>query len=176
MDTGFVFHPLLNRSPSLATISAYADRGLRLRGCGLKLKVTGPKRAHYQIMLSLITPHLRLTGDGKAPFLGAFKAAIADAIKGAANTAYRNLVRPPASMSVAVAAQPVMREAYLEAYLKASDNGALPAKARQIMYAARGRILELTGTTKFSDKYFTQTLLPDYLGFSGRNRRLGCGL
>ena len=123
-------------------------------------------------MLSLITPHLRLTGDGKAPFLGDFKAAIEDAVKGAANTAYRNLVRPPASLSVADAAWTVMREAYL----KASDNGALPAKARQIMYAARGRILELTGTTKFSDKYFTQTLLPDYLGFSGRNRRLGCGL
>src|SRR5262249_20925505 len=66
---------------------------------------------------------------------------------------------PPASLSVADAAWTVMREAYL----KASDNGALPAKARQIMYAARGRILELTGTTKFSEKYFTQTLLPDYL-------------
>jgi hypothetical protein len=48
-------------------------------------------------------------------------------------------------------------------YLKASDNGTLPAKARQIMYAARGRILELTGLKTFSDTYFTQRLLPDYL-------------
>ena len=31
------------------------------------------------------------------------------------------------------------------AYLKASANGTLPAKARQIMYAARGEIQERTG-------------------------------
>jgi hypothetical protein len=31
------------------------------------------------------------------------------------------------------------------------------------MYAARGDILRLTGRAKFDDKYFTQTLLPDYL-------------
>jgi hypothetical protein len=31
------------------------------------------------------------------------------------------------------------------------------------MYAARPSILALTGLSKFSDKYFTQTVLPDYL-------------
>jgi hypothetical protein len=50
-----------------------------------------------------------------------------------------------------------------DAYLKASDNGELPAKARQIMYAARPEILRLTGKDKFDDRYFTQNLLPDYL-------------
>jgi hypothetical protein len=50
-----------------------------------------------------------------------------------------------------------------DAYLKASDNGKLPAKARQIMYAARGEILRLTGRKKFDDKRFTQELLPDYI-------------
>jgi hypothetical protein len=48
------------------------------------------------------------------------------------------------------------------AYLKASANGALPALARQIMYAARPYIQEKTGKP-LSDKYFTQTLLPDYV-------------
>lgn len=48
-----------------------------------------------------------------------------------------------------------------EAYLKASSDGTLPAHARQIMYAARGRIQEFTGRT-LNDQYFTQTLLPDY--------------
>src|SRR4030095_3448270 len=36
------------------------------------------------------------------------------------------------------------------------------AEARQVMYAARGDIQELTGKT-LDDQYFTQTLLPDYL-------------
>jgi hypothetical protein len=50
-----------------------------------------------------------------------------------------------------------------DAYMKASSNGTLPAAARQIMYAARGRILELTGQDHLDDKYFTQRLLPDYM-------------
>jgi hypothetical protein len=50
-----------------------------------------------------------------------------------------------------------------EAYLHASANGALPAHARQVMYAARPRILELTGNEILKDTYFTQTLLPDYI-------------
>jgi hypothetical protein len=49
------------------------------------------------------------------------------------------------------------------AYLKASDNGTLPAAARQIMYAARPLIQDITGEEKLDDKYFTQTLLPNYL-------------
>jgi hypothetical protein len=50
----------------------------------------------------------------------------------------------------------------VEAYNKASGNGQYPAAARQIMYAARGRIQEVTGET-LNDVYFTQTLLPDYM-------------
>jgi hypothetical protein len=49
-----------------------------------------------------------------------------------------------------------------DAYMKASDGNTLPAGARQIMYAARGRIIELTGK-KLNAQYFTQTLLPDYM-------------
>jgi DNA topoisomerase VI subunit B len=49
-----------------------------------------------------------------------------------------------------------------QAYLKAGDNGELPAEARQIMYAARPEIQERTGR-QLDDQYFTQTLLPDYL-------------
>ena len=49
-----------------------------------------------------------------------------------------------------------------DAYMKASANNALPAKARQVMYAARGKIQALTGKS-LDDRYFTQTLLPDYI-------------
>ena len=54
-------------------------------------------------------------------------------------------------------------EVMQEAYLAASDNGRLPVKARQVMYAARPKILELTDKDHLDDAYFTQTLLPDYM-------------
>jgi len=48
------------------------------------------------------------------------------------------------------------------AYLKASGNGALPAGARQIMYAIRPLVEEETGR-QLDDQYFCQTILPQYL-------------
>jgi hypothetical protein len=55
------------------------------------------------------------------------------------------------------------------AYLKASANGTLPAHARQVMYAARGHIQRTADRSlgKDFDKYFTQTLLPDYINENG---------
>jgi hypothetical protein len=64
-------------------------------------------------------------------------------------------------VTVKMAAWMVMEKAYL----KASANGALPAHARQIMYAARpyiDREADRDIGDKF-DRYFTQTLLPDYI-------------
>lgn len=66
-----------------------------------------------------------------------------------------------AQVSATDAADQVMQEAYMEA----SNDGKMPANARQIMYAARGKIIELTGKTQpwKDSRYFTQTLLPDFL-------------
>lgn len=50
-----------------------------------------------------------------------------------------------------------------EAYLKASAGGRLPANARQVMYAARPLVLELTGNCWKDSAYFTQQLLPDFV-------------
>jgi hypothetical protein len=50
-----------------------------------------------------------------------------------------------------------------KAYQLASANGTLPANARQVMYAARPLILEMTGKDSLDDVYFTQTLLPDFI-------------
>jgi len=52
------------------------------------------------------------------------------------------------------------------AYMKASDNGRLPTRPRQIMYAARPEILELTEKDTLDDRYFTQTLLSDYVAMN----------
>lgn len=53
------------------------------------------------------------------------------------------------------------------AYNKVSDNGRLPANARQIMYAARPEILARADKSSFGDSYFTQTLLPEYIAEHG---------
>ncbi len=49
-----------------------------------------------------------------------------------------------------------------KAYEKASSGGRFSAGARQVMYAARPKIQEITGR-QLDDHYFTQTLLPDYM-------------
>ena len=61
-----------------------------------------------------------------------------------------------------------------ECYMKASDNGNLPATARQVYYVARPLFENLTDKSLLYG-YFSQTLLPDYI--KGRTwRRLGCCL
>jgi hypothetical protein len=52
-----------------------------------------------------------------------------------------------------------------EVYLYVSDNGSLPAHARQMMYRARKLIQEAIGIAEPWKKssYFTQTLLPDFM-------------
>jgi hypothetical protein len=78
----------------------------------------------------------------------------------ALNRRYR-LVRS-SRLTIRDAAFRVMRESYLAA----SNNGtqpALPVKPRQIMYAARPKILQMTGEVKLKDSYFTQVLLIDYM-------------
>jgi hypothetical protein len=50
-----------------------------------------------------------------------------------------------------------------EAYMAASGNGRLPAKARQIFYQARPKIMALTENKELHYNYFSQTLLPDYV-------------
>jgi hypothetical protein len=56
---------------------------------------------------------------------------------------------------------------YMEqAYLRASGGGVYPATARQVMYAIRHQVQQMTGRP-LDDQYFTQTLLPDYIAERG---------
>jgi hypothetical protein len=79
-----------------------------------------------------------------------------------------------------------------EAYLAASNNNTLPAKARQIFYQARPKIMSMTDDKELAYGYFSQVLVPDYIEEHGvdwnvvydarghfeephTNRRIGCG-
>jgi hypothetical protein len=76
--------------------------------------------------------------------------------------------------------------------MAASDNGRLPASARQIYYQARPKIMGMTDDKELVYGYFSQIVLPDYIQERGvnwhvvydarghfeephTNRRIGCG-
>lgn len=65
----------------------------------------------------------------------------------------------PRTVSIKEVADFVMKKAYL----KASGGGQYYANARQIYYAARPLILEKCSRTTLDSRYFTQTILKDYL-------------
>jgi Protein of unknown function C-terminus (DUF2399) len=74
--------------------------------------------------------------------------------------ALAQLRHSPRRITIKDAAFRVMREAYM----KASANGTLPANARQIMYAARPLVLEITGGEWVQNSAtFTQRYLPEYV-------------
>jgi hypothetical protein len=152
----------VNRSPSLARLYASSASTLHVRGCTLDLTVRSAKKARYSITLSIIAPYLRLANDGKSPVLADFRAACDTAISRATGAAYRLIARPPRDMSLIDAAWQIMEQAY-RAVADNPGGYPLPANARQIMYKARPLILALTGAAKFSDSYFTQHLLPDFI-------------
>jgi hypothetical protein len=151
---------LVNRSMTatkLHGISALNE--LTIHGCDLNhFTKHPPKTGDYSVTLSIIAPYLPLTTEGKEPALKHLVSPILDAICKAARKAHGALERPEQT-KIKDAAWEIMEEAYLNT----SDNGELPANARQIMYAARPYILQQTGLDSFGDQYFTQTLLPDYV-------------
>lgn len=75
----------------------------------------------------------------------------------------------PPRQTVKEAALRVMKDAIN----KASGNGRYYANARQIMYAARPLILEITGGEIWKNSaYFTQTLLKDYIEQNGGGEKI----
>jgi len=151
---------LINRTPSVAQFYASSgSKGVTVRGCGIHRTVAGPKTGDYNVSISIITPYVELATDGKEPALAPFSEGIAAALRRACIAAWRRMDKPQGSISIKEAARRVMSGAYRIA----SANGTLPANARQVMYAARGTILRLTGKDQLNDHYFTQTLLPDFL-------------
>ncbi len=81
--------------------------------------------------------------------------------------AQRRVCRRDYMYSDRITVREVAWEVMEDAYNKVSDNGRLPANARQIMYAARPEILARADKDSFGDDYFTQILLPEYVAEHG---------
>ena len=81
--------------------------------------------------------------------------------------ARRRVNRSDYMYSDRVTVREIAWEVMEDAYNKVSDNGTMPANARQIMYAARPGILAQADKDSFGDDYFTQVLLPEYIAEHG---------
>ncbi|TCQ80248.1 histidine kinase/DNA gyrase B/HSP90-like ATPase [Ochrobactrum sp. BH3] len=148
---------IINRTPAVADMSVQVGGDAFINGCGLQWEYIGTvPKGNYGIVIAVTTPAVALISDGKTPDLSPFK----EALKSAVGQALRRAHKPKSrGTSIKDAAYEVMQAAYL----KASASGTLPANARQIMYAARPHILEMTGRDRLDDAYFTQTLLPAFM-------------
>jgi len=101
-------------------------------GCGIAHVIAqAPKDEHFSIMLNIITPHVPITSDGKAPNLEIFF----DDITGAISTAVRKARRPGASGRQTQ--KDVVLDHLKEAIAKVSSNGRHRFNQRQILYALR---------------------------------------
>jgi hypothetical protein len=150
---------ILNRTVSAARIHAYFSEGQKLivEGCDIYRAIEA-KTGNYKIVLSVIATKIQLMTDGKEPSLSPFGDGIRAAIRNACARAHNAMGKPPGSMTIVDAAEIYMPDGYAIA----SANGTLPANARQIYYAMRRFLLEIT-PRPLKSNYFTQTILPDYL-------------
>jgi hypothetical protein len=67
--------------------------------------------------------------------------------------------RPPRRRSI----KDVVAEHLPAAYARVSSEGKLPARARQIYYAIRPKVLDVTGRKAFGSEYFSTYLLPTFM-------------
>ena len=120
-------------------------------------------RSHsYTVTLSVSSPYIPIISSGKEPNLldGAYSSAIKEALHSTMKKAgAAGPKKKKADFTLIDAAEMCMEDAYN----KVSNNGQYWANARQLMYAARPKILELTGLSSFTDGYFSQDLLPHFL-------------
>lgn len=158
-------HVITNRTYTLRQANLEVNSG-RLKFMSGGYYITHNKqinRSHsYTVTLSVSSPYIPIISSGKEPNLldGAYAGAIKEALHYTMKKAgAANATRRKTGLTLIDAADICMEDAYN----KVSNNGQYWANARQLMYAARPRMLEITGQSSFADSYFTQDLLPHFL-------------
>jgi hypothetical protein len=128
----------VNRTPvSNAIEAARNKRDIDAFGCGLASTIAkAPAESHFAIQISLITPFMPITSDGKEPNLRPFINQIAAAVAKAVHKAYR-----PKSGNGTHQIDVVL--AHLDAAIaKVSGDGKYRFNQRQLLYALRPVVKE----------------------------------
>jgi hypothetical protein len=123
----------VNRTPVTGQIRAARDkRDIDAFGCGLAHTIaTAPKDKHFHIWLNIITPHMPITSDGKAPNLEMFL----EPIQKAAGCAVRKAHIPNSANGTTQ--KNVVLDNLDEAIAKVSDDGKYRFNQRQLLYVLR---------------------------------------
>lgn len=147
---------MVNRSKIVGEIRLQREKSTKLGliGCGLgHLFDVGRKPVH--IMCNITTPYMHVTTDGKEPDLYRYIDPLYEAIKKSANKAKRKLAKENTEKKLSQ--KDIISGVLEDAINKASGNGEYRYSLRQLYYAVRPYILELT--EKEPDyNYFAQVI------------------
>jgi hypothetical protein len=114
----------------------------------------------WRVKMSINSPFVPISSSGKQPDFGQLRKGIMESLYSSMRASQKLPPKPKKhGMTVKSAAFMVMEEAYN----KVSDDGKYWANARQLMYAARPAILKYAKQSSFTDSWFTQTILPEFL-------------
>lgn len=159
---------LINRTPVPTPVRIRLSEGrLAIFGCELAYGIERVSPGSiYDVVLAVTSPIVPVTTEGKEPDLRPLWHVIEPALARAMRAAHGSTKPALPQGNIKDACYAVMEQAYLNA----SAGGTLPANARQVYYAARPLVQRLLGPgVELRDKYFTQTLLPDFVA---EHRRL----
>ena len=129
---------VVNRTPITGEVSAFHEKSdLRVSGCNISEEgfchcITIGKR-HMDLFVSILTPYVPKTSEGKNPDLSFFKGAIIDAIKKAAKKAIK---ANPEKTSIK-SQKEVVLENLGDAIKATSGDGKYRVALRQLYYAVR---------------------------------------
>ena len=158
LENGPSLNAHVNRTPITGEVQAYHSKTeLQLFGCGLSHGIDVGKRAP-RLWLNIVTPYMPITSDGKEPDLRAFLPDIRTTIEKAVGKAKR---RTGAQMEKKLTEKSVILEHLQTAMDKASGGGVYRFSLRQLYYAVRPYIMELTGNTNPTYENFA-AVIRDY--------------
>jgi hypothetical protein len=160
---------ITNRTPTLSESQLTVNSGRpRFTSGGYYTSHNKQVNRHkeYHVTLAISSPYIPIMSSGKMPQLlnGGYGDEIIEALFNTMKKAGKATTKKKSGMTLKNAAYFCMEEAYN----KVSSNGKYWANARQLMYAARPTILQLTGKTSMDDSYFTQTILNQFISENPR--------
>src|SRR5262249_19342984 len=145
-----------NRTPITGVVDIARDkRDIDAFGCGLHHTIAqAPLAVEFFLVINLITPHMPITSDGKAPDLKPFLAAI----MAATGKAVRKAHRPTAGDRISQ--KDVVLDNLDAAIAAVSGDGEFQFNQRQLLYVLRPVVKDETGK-ELTEKNFS-AIITDY--------------
>jgi hypothetical protein len=151
------FQVSVNRTPITGTVEAYYDKdSLYILGCGLENKLTVGRRP-IRVCINILTPHMPITSDGKAPDLHPFLSGIRRALQKAIRRAKKGMA---ATGEVKATTKEIILGCLEEAIDKTSGSAKHRFSIRQLFYTVRPYVLEAF-KGELSYDYFSN-IITDY--------------